>query len=132
MVDIPPTVLVHIITAIAALWLGVLILSRRKGDAAHVLNGRIWIGLMIVVSGTALFITELNPGQFSYIHILVPVTLVSLVWGIYAIRKFRQTGNQRWRHVHKRAMVMTFFFGLVLAGTLALVGERLLPRLLFG
>lgn len=58
-----PLVFVHLVTALAALALGAVLLLRRKGNTGHRLLGWTWVGLM---GGTALasaFIRD-EPGRF--------------------------------------------------------------------
>jgi uncharacterized membrane protein len=75
----------HAFAAAVALPLGgwQLFLST-KGDHRHRLVGRTWVVLMLYVSFTSFWIKELNPGQFSYIHILSVVTIVTVSLGVWA------------------------------------------------
>lgn len=55
-----------------------------KGDDRHRFAGRVWVGLMLYVSFTSFWIKELNPGEFSLIHILSVVTIITVSLGITA------------------------------------------------
>ena len=55
-----------------------------KGDHWHRIVGRTWVVLMLYVSVTSFWIKELEPGRFSYIHILSVVTIVTVSLGVWA------------------------------------------------
>ena len=75
----------HAFAASVALPLGAWQLFRpAKGDHQHRLIGRTWVGLMLYVSFTSFWIKELNPGEFSLIHILSVVTIITVSLGITA------------------------------------------------
>ena len=75
----------HAFAASVALPLGAWQLFRpTKGDHQHRLLGRTWVVLMLYVSFTSFWIKELNPGEFSYIHILSVVTIVTVSLGVLA------------------------------------------------
>jgi uncharacterized membrane protein len=75
----------HAFAASVALPLGARQLFRpTKGDHQHRLIGRTWVGLMLYVSFTSFWIKELNPGEFSAIHILSVVTIVTVSLGLFA------------------------------------------------
>ena len=78
----------HAFAAAVALPLGgwQLFLST-KGDHRHRIVGRTWVALMLYVSVTSFWIKELDPGQFSYIHILSVVTIVTVSLGVWAARR---------------------------------------------
>jgi uncharacterized membrane protein len=58
-----------------------------KGNQRHRIVGRTWVGLMLYVSVTSFWIKELEPGRFSYIHILSVVTIVTVSLGVWAARR---------------------------------------------
>jgi uncharacterized membrane protein len=75
----------HAFAASVALPLGAWQLFRpTKGDHQHRLLGRTWVVLMLYVSFTSFWIKELNPGEFSYIHILSVVTIITVSLGVLA------------------------------------------------
>lgn len=122
---------VHWVLALSALGLGSAILLRRKGDAVHKLLGRLWVGIMVVVSLTAVFISNNEPGEllymafgFSYIHLLVPFTLAMLYVGIVCARR-------KLFGAHKIIMVATFCGSLVVAGAFTFLPGRHMHSLFF-
>ena len=75
----------HAFAASVALPLGGWQLFRStKGSPVHRLVGRTWVVLMLFVSFTSFWIKELEPGRFSWIHILSLVTILSVSWGLVA------------------------------------------------
>ena len=119
---IPP----HAIMAMAALALGTAQMISAKGTSLHRIAGYIWVGLMAGTAITAPFIHELKIwGQFSPLHLLIPVVLVSL-W--LAIRAVRQGDIRR----HRTIMRYLFFLALVLTGLFTLLPGRVMHQVLLG
>ena len=123
---------IHWLLAVGAFVIGLIILARQKGTRSHVALGRLWVGIMIIVSLSAIFIGSNSPDNpisigfgFSYIHLLIPFTLVCLFLGIRHIRR----GNMQ---AHKRFMTMTFFGSLVIAGAFTFLPGRHMHTLFFG
>lgn len=117
-----PVTFLHLGAAILSLLLGAVVLYRRKGTVSHRALGRTWVGLMLVVALSSLWILEIRDGAgFSIIHLLSAWTLVSLALAVYFIRR----GNVR---AHKGFMVGTFI-GLAAAGLGALAPGRFLYQL---
>lgn len=119
-----PAILVHLASTLAALGLGVVMLARRKGTISHKRLGWAWVILMVIAAASSFFITGLNAGRLSPIHILSVVTLIALPWAIYAIRR-RNLRSHRW------TMISIFVGGLVVAGIFTLLPGRLLGGLIF-
>lgn len=121
-------VIIHLATVIPATPLGAYILWRKKGDTLHKHMGRIWGILMIVTALASFWIGR--PGQgiagsgFSFIHIFSVVTLVSIPYGVWQIRR----GNVQ---EHYRAMRGPYI-GLLIAGLFAFIPGRILGSLAFG
>ena len=91
-----------------------------KGDARHRLVGRVWVGLALYVAITSFWLQELRPGQFSLLHILSVVTIVSVILGIFAARR----GDLR---AHQGDMIGPWI-GMTFAGIFAFaIPERDLP-----
>jgi uncharacterized membrane protein len=83
------------------------------------------MALMVVTSIAAIFVQELRPGHWSWIHLFIPLTLVG-VWRAYtAIR----AGNVA---AHKKAMLGVYIGGLLIAGSLTFYPGRLMYRIFFG
>ena len=102
---------VHIAAALLSVAAGAVVFLFEKGSARHRLLGRIWVSAMFITVLSSVYIRELNPGHFSWIHGLSLLTALSLVRAIWAIRQ----GNVRG---HAFAMQGSLV-GLVVAGIAA-------------
>ncbi len=120
-------VIIHLATVIPALPLGAYILWRKKGDRLHMHMGRIWGILMVITAIVSFWIGR--PGQgiggtgLSFIHIFSVVTLLSIPYGIWQIRR----GNVV---EHYRAMQGPYI-GLLVAGLFAFIPGRIMGSLIF-
>jgi uncharacterized membrane protein len=118
-----PLIATHAFAALTSLVLGGWqLFFSVKGNPAHRLVGRVWVGLMLYVSVTSFWIREIRHGQFSLLHILSIVTIVTVILGIVDARR----GNLRSHVGNMRGS----WIGLCVAGGFALgVPERDIPRL---
>lgn len=116
---------VHWVAALMALVFGIAMLVRKKGTASHKMIGRTFIALMLATALTSFFIREINRGNFSWIHIFIPVTLFASWEAIHYIRK----GNVK---RHKRAVYGLFFGALLIPGLFTFVPGRRMWMLFFG
>ncbi len=122
----PVTIQIHAFAATAAMLLGALVLFRRKGTPLHKAMGRVWVGLMLVVATSALFINEIRMiGPFSPIHIFVVLTYYGIYRGIREIRR----GNVI---AHQAAMKVLYLGALLLTGAFTLLPGRRMHDVLFG
>ncbi|KKB10854.1 hypothetical protein VE25_15840 [Devosia geojensis] len=122
----PVTIQIHALAAMSALFVGLVLLFRRKGDAPHRLLGRMWVTLMTVLAITAFFIYEIRLlGPFSPLHLLAILTLYTLLRGVWFIRH-GEVGK------HKAAMRTLFFAALIGAGIFTLLPGRVLNETLTG
>ena len=124
---LPPAVAIHLTFAIAALVLGPIALTVRKGSRLHRAMGYSWVASMIGAAISSLFLFERSlPNLFGYgpIHILVVVTFFGIGTGIWHIANHRVAR-------HKRTMWLTYLGGCVTAGAFALMPGRLLGNLLW-
>lgn len=122
-----PVVFVHLITAVAALALGLVVLIRPKGTASHRALGWAWVVLMGSTALASALIRDYempNLFGFSPIHAFTVMVAVLLPRGIWYIRQ----GNVRG---HRRTMRSLYFGACVLAGIFTLLPGRFLGRLLW-
>ena len=126
--SLPPAVVIHLVSAVAALVLGPLALLARKGSRPHRGLGYAWVTMMAMAALSSLFIRggQLpNLAGFSPLHLLTLITLFGLYGGLrYAMR--RELGAHRW------VMVSTYVGGCVVAGGFALLPDRTLGQLVWG
>jgi uncharacterized membrane protein len=118
-------VIVHLLAVLPAVPMGLVVMLRRKGGQAHRMLGRIWMALMLVTALSAIFIRELDGGGFSWLHIFVPVVIVTAVRAVAAARAGRIDQ-------HKRMMVSFYLGALVVPGLAAFLPGRLMWLWLVG
>lgn len=121
-------VMIHLSTVIPAIPLGAFVLWRKKGDRLHKHMGRIWAMLMLTTAIASFWIGRPEQGLggtgLSFIHIFSVVTLFSIPYGIWQIRR----GNVQ---EHYRAMQGPYI-GLLVAGLFAFIPGRVMGSLVFG
>jgi uncharacterized membrane protein len=121
---------IHVATVVPAFLIGTWqIFFSTKGAPYHRALGYLYMALMAVTSVAALFIHEIMPESpffgFSPIHLLVPITLVSIVGAIYGAR----TRNIA---LHRGSMWGVYVGGILVAGALAFMPGRVMHQMVFG
>jgi uncharacterized membrane protein len=121
-----PAIQVHAFAAMAAFVLGGVQLAAPKGTLPHRALGRIWVGLMLVVSATAFFIHQIRFwGIWSPIHLLAAFVLIMLPFGLVAARRHNVPR-------HRYTMIGLFSGALVIAGISTLAPGRIMHAVVFG
>ena len=115
---------IHIIVAIAALVFGIIMFARPKGDRLHKNMGKLFLLFMLMTAGTAIFIREINEGNFSWIHLFVPLTFFT---GWQIVHFVRKGDLAR----HKRAVTGLFFGALLIPGLAAFLPGRTMWMIFF-
>ncbi|MEE2565517.1 DUF2306 domain-containing protein [Hyphobacterium marinum] len=115
---------IHVAAAMSALVLGAVQLAAPKGTLPHRTLGYVWAVLMVTTAISAIFIREINGGDFSFIHIFVPLTLLGLVGVIANARKMKT-------EKHRNAVLGLFFGALLLPGLFAFMPGRLMWQIVF-
>ena len=116
----------HAIAAMMAIILGGIQFYMKKGGSIHKLLGRIWVGLMLIVSVSSFFIHEIKLwGAYSPIHLLSIWTIISLGLAIYFVR----VGNIK---RHKQVMLALYGFALILTGLFTFMPGRVMYQIAFG
>jgi uncharacterized membrane protein len=122
----PLAIQIHLAAALAALALGAVLLAAPKGTIPHRLIGWVWAGLVLTVALSAFFIHRLRVwGEWSPFHLLAVLTLAALPLALWRAHRHQVAA-------HRRGMIATFAFGLILPGLFALLPGRMLSALLFG
>ncbi len=130
-VQLSPPVQIHLITAVIAFALGLVIFLLPKGTSWHKTFGWIWVGLMLLVAISSIFIRLIIQGEdtfyegFSSIHIFTIVTLASLPLALAHIR----TGNVQG---HRGAMIGLYIGALLIAGAFTFLPGRVMHQMVFG
>lgn len=122
-----PVVFFHLLTAFAALLLGLVILLRRKGTTSHRALGWAWVLLMGSTALASAFIRDYHlPNLFGYtpIHGFTAFVAVQLPRGIWFIRHGNVVG-------HRKTMRGIYIGGCVVAGIFTLLPGRFLGTLLW-
>ena len=118
-------VVLHLITVMLALPLGLSQLVLPKGTMRHRTVGYIWCALMTVTALVSFAVHTLLPSwPFSPIHLLSALTLVTIPGIIYFART-GQVGR------HQRSVLFLMVGGLVVAGFFTLIPARALGQLVF-
>jgi len=123
---------IHAFFALTAVPLGLYIFLTKKGTVKHILFGRIYISWLLTISLTAIFIQEITPGEYSLIHLLIPLTIGSLIYSIWSIRKYKKTTLLKYKRAHMSSMTSVYVGALILAGAFTLMPGRLFYEILFG
>lgn len=126
----PVQIQIHLLSAVAALFLGSIILLNRKGTRFHRRLGWAYVVLMVFVAVSAVFIRRPEDAGWSVngytpIHLFVALTAVSLPLAIFNIRRGHVKG-------HAGAMIGLFVGGLIIAGALTLLPGRIMHAVAFG
>ena len=122
-----PLVFFHLVTALAALLLGSVILLRGKGNGSHRALGWSWVALMGSTTLATAFIRDYqmpNIAGFTPIHAFTVLAAVLLPRGIWHIRH----GNIQ---AHRKTMGGLYLGACLLAGLFTLLPGRFLGNLLW-
>ncbi|MBN9259242.1 MAG: DUF2306 domain-containing protein, partial [Hyphomicrobium sp.] len=105
-----PAIQMHAFAAMAAFGLGLVQLTRRKGDFPHRTVGYIWVGLMLLIAGSSFWIHQMNQWHgFSVIHLLSIWVLFITPLAVMMARR----GNIS---AHRRGMIGLYAGALLVAG----------------
>lgn len=118
-------VVIHLATVLPAVPLGAWLMLARKGTSRHKLLGKAWLVLMVITAIAALFIRHINGGQFSFIHLFVPLT-------IYSAWKTIATARRGDIAAHRKELIGFYLGALTIPGLFAFLPGRLMGTWLFG
>jgi len=122
----PLAIQLHAFAAMAAFVLGIIQLAAPKGTLPHRTIGWIWVGLILIVCATALFIHEIRlVGPWSPIHLLAVLTVFAVFMAVRHARRHEVAQ-------HGRVMAITFFGGLIIAGAFTFLPGRIMYEVTFG
>lgn len=120
-----PAVKIHLLAALAALVLGAVLMLARKGRVFHRVAGWVWVVLVAATAGASIFITELNHGHWSLLHLITGwvllVTPLAVIWA-----KRHDVAR------HRRTMMGLFYGGFAINVFVAAIPGRLLWNLILG
>jgi uncharacterized membrane protein len=116
---------IHLLTALSALVLGGVLMAVRKGRRFHRVAGWAWVSLVSVTAGATLFITTLNHGSWSWLHLFTAWTLIVLPLGVIAARRHTVS-------MHRRRMMGLFYGGFAINVFIAFIPGRTMWLMFFG
>ena len=130
--ELTPLIAVHMSAAIGAVVLGPVALWARKGrtqrPVLHRAFGYAWTTLMLVTAITAIFIRDFklpNVAGYTPIHLLIPVTLLSLLVAFWCLHRKNIVG-------HRKTMQTLYWSACIIAGGFTLLPSRYLGKLIWG
>ena len=122
---LPLPIKLHLYAAVGAVVLGAALMRVRKGRTFHRVAGWTWVSLVSLVAGSSIFITQLNRGHWSLLHLFTGWTLLMLPLAVIAAKR---RNMQR----HRQTMMGLFCGGFVINGFIAMIPGRTVWRLFFG
>lgn len=141
MTTLTPLIAFHMGAALLALVIGPVVLWSRRGQGRiapgrpggprptlHRALGAVWVLTMATAAVSAIFIRSVNLPNiagFSPIHLLIPLTLGTLVYAFVALRRGRIGA-------HRQAMVTLYISACLVAGAFTLLPGRYLGQLVWG
>jgi uncharacterized membrane protein len=123
--SLTPAIKIHLATALAALVLGGVLMTQRKGRAFHRVAGWVWVSLVSVTAGSTLFITSLNPGRWSLLHLFTGWVLLVLPLAVIWARRHDIAR-------HRRTMMGLFYGGFAINLLIAFIPGRTLWTMVLG
>ncbi|MCR5878247.1 DUF2306 domain-containing protein [Phenylobacterium sp. J367] len=123
--SLSPAIKIHLLAALAALVLGGLLMAVRKGRRFHRVAGWVWVSLVAVTAGATLFITSLNHGRWSILHLFTGWVFLMLPLAVIWAKRHNVAR-------HRRTMMGLFYGGFAINLFVALIPGRTLWTLFFG
>lgn len=120
-----PAIKIHLATALVALVLGGVLMTVRKGRTFHRVAGWVWVSLVLTTAGATLFITSLNHGRWSILHLLTGWVLLVLPLAVMWARRHNIAR-------HRRTMMGLFYGGFAVNLFIALIPGRTLWMMFLG
>jgi len=122
---VPAVVWAHILTILVALALTPVMLLRKRGDWPHRTLGWVWASALFLTAGLSFWVREINPGEFSFIHLLSLLTIVQVPLIVLYARR------HDWKR-HRAAVRGMVTGALLVAGFFTFPFGRLMGSWLFG
>jgi uncharacterized membrane protein len=123
--SLTPAIKIHLFTALAALVLGGVLMAMRKGRTFHRLAGWAWVSLVLTTAGATLFITSLNQGRWSILHLFTGWVLLVLPLAVMSARRHAVAR-------HRKTMMGLFYGGFAVNLFIALIPGRTLWMMFLG
>jgi uncharacterized membrane protein len=120
-----PAIKIHLIGALVAIVLGAALMMVRKGRTFHRVAGWVWVSLVSVTVGATLFITTLNNGSWSFLHLFTGWVLLGLPLAVMWAKRHKARS-------HRGMMMGMFYGGFAINFFIALMPGRLLWEMMLG
>ena len=120
----PFAVRIHVVAAISAFLIGLILLLAPKGLRFHKVLGWSWVIAMAVTAISSFFITGIMGKFYSPIHAISAWTLLGLPFGVAAARR-RDIAK------HRQSMTGMFLGAMVIAGLFTFLPGRLMWQIFF-
>lgn len=120
-----PAIKVHLFTALAAIVLGAVLMTVRKGRTFHRMAGWVWVVLVMTAAGATLFITSLNHGSWSILHLFTGWVLLVLPLAVFWAKRHEVAR-------HRKTMMGLFYGGFAINFFIALIPGRTLWMMFLG
>jgi uncharacterized membrane protein len=114
----------HVLGAVTAFVIGVILLRGVKGTGLHRKLGYTWVAAMALAAVSSFFIIGLNGNHFSFIHGISAWTVITLPMAVAAARR-------RDIRSHAGGMRNMFVGGLLVAGLFTFLPGRMLWSIFF-
>ena len=112
----------HLLAAVSALLVAILMLARTKGTRMHRVIGWVWVVLMMTTALSSFFI---RTGELSWIHVLSGWTALATLLAVWAARIRRV-------RLHQRFMTGLVIGGLFIAGAFSFFPGRVMWNVFLG
>ncbi|MBW8816523.1 MAG: hypothetical protein JF588_24155 [Caulobacterales bacterium] len=122
---LPLAIKIHLLAALAALALGAVLMTLRKGRTFHRVAGWVWVALVSTVAGASIFITSLNHGHWSILHLFTGWTLLMLPLAVMWAKRHEVAR-------HRRTMMGLFYGGFAVNLFIAFIPGRTLWTMFMG
>jgi uncharacterized membrane protein len=129
--SLSPQIIIHLAAALSATVLGPFALwarlSGKQRPKLHRAFGYAWVTVMVMAAISAAFIPSRFPMwlHFSWIHLLIPLTLLGLIGAFW----FLAQGNLRG---HRKTMTSLYIGACLVAGIFTLLPHRFLGQIIWG
>lgn len=120
-----PAIKIHLFTALTALVLGGILMTVRKGRTFHRVAGWVWVSLVLTTAGATLFITSLNHGRWSILHLFTGWVLLVLPLAVMWAKRHEVAR-------HRKTMMGLFYGGFAVNLFIALIPGRTLWMMFLG
>ncbi|MBU1375268.1 MAG: hypothetical protein KKE02_20500 [Alphaproteobacteria bacterium] len=123
--QLTPAIKVHLVAALLALGLGAVLMFGRKGRTFHRIAGWVWVVLALTTAGATPFITSLNHGRWSILHLFTGWVLLILPLAVIWAKRHDVAR-------HRRTMMGLFYGGFAINLLIAFIPGRTMWQMFFG